>query len=39
LNPFTWRSVDGKICGSVNGGNEMLFAGSPLGEQEAYWIA
>ena len=34
----TWNSVDGKIYVSVNGGEEMLFAGSPRGAQEANWI-
>jgi hypothetical protein len=33
-----WNSVDGKIYVSVNGGKEMLFAGSPRGAQEANWI-
>jgi hypothetical protein len=33
-----WDSVDGKIYVSVNGGDEMLFAGSPRGQQEANWI-
>jgi hypothetical protein len=33
-----WNSVDGKIYVSVNGGEEMLFAGSPRGEQGANWI-
>ena len=31
---ITWNSVDGKIYVSVNGGNEMLFAGSPRGAAE-----
>jgi hypothetical protein len=35
---ITWNSVDGKIYVSVNGGDEMLFAGSPRGAQEANWI-
>jgi hypothetical protein len=35
---ITWNSVDGKIYVSVNGGEEMLFAGSPRGAQEANWI-
>jgi hypothetical protein len=32
------NSVDGKIYVSVNAGEEMLFAGSPRGAQEANWI-
>jgi hypothetical protein len=35
---ISWNSVDGKIYVSVNGGGEMLFAGSPRGAQEANWI-
>src|SRR5215467_334470 len=35
---ISWNSVDGKIYVSVDGGNEMLFAGSPRGAQEANWI-
>jgi hypothetical protein len=35
---LTWNSVDGKIYVSVNGGDEMLFAGSPRGSQNAHWI-
>ena len=35
---ITWNSVDGKIYVSVNEGEEMLFAGSPRGSQEAAWI-
>src|SRR6266404_8277156 len=35
---ITWNSVDGKIYVSVNGREEMLFAGSPRGAQEANWI-
>jgi hypothetical protein len=35
---ISWNSTDGKIYVSVNGGEEMLFAGSPRGEQEANWI-
>src|SRR5437762_12878302 len=33
-----WNSVDGKIYVSVNGGEEILFAGSPRGSQDANWI-
>jgi len=33
-----WNSVDGKIYVSVNGGNEMLFADSARGAEEANWI-
>lgn len=35
---INWNSVDGKIYVSVNAGEEMLFAGSPRGAQEANWI-
>jgi hypothetical protein len=35
---ISWNSVDGKIYVSVNGGNELLFAGSPRGSQDANWI-
>ena len=34
----TWNSVDGKIYVSVNGREEILFAGSPRGSQDADWI-
>ena len=34
----TWNSVDGKIYVSVNGREEILFAGSPRGSQQADWI-
>jgi hypothetical protein len=33
-----WNSVDGKICVSENGRDEVLFAGSPRGSQDADWI-
>ena len=32
---ISWNSVDGKIYVSENGRDEMLFAGSPRGSQEA----
>jgi hypothetical protein len=35
---ISWNSVDGKIYVSVDGGDEVLFAGSPRGLQEADWI-
>jgi hypothetical protein len=35
---LSWNSVDGNIHVSVNGGDEMLFAGSPRGSQDATWI-
>lgn len=35
---ISWNSPDGKIYVSVNGGNEVLFAGSPRGSQDADWI-
>jgi hypothetical protein len=35
---ISWNSVDGNIYVSVNGREEMLFAGSPRGQQEANWI-
>jgi hypothetical protein len=35
---ISWNSVDGKIYVSENGRDEMLFAGSPRGAQEANWI-
>ena len=35
---ITWNSVHGKIYVSVNGREEMLFAGSPRGSQDANWI-
>ena len=33
-----WNSVDGKVYVSTNGGEELLFAGSPRGSQQANWI-
>jgi len=33
-----WNSVDGKIYVSENGRDEVLFAGSPRGSQDADWI-
>jgi hypothetical protein len=33
-----WNSVDGKIYVSINGREEMLFASSPRGSQDANWI-
>jgi hypothetical protein len=35
---ISWNSVDGKIYVSADGGDELLFAGSPCGSQEANWI-
>jgi hypothetical protein len=35
---ISWNSVDGKIYVSTDGGNEVLFAGSPRGSQDADWI-
>jgi hypothetical protein len=35
---ISWKSIDGKVYVSVNGREEMLFAGSPRGEQQANWI-
>jgi hypothetical protein len=35
---ISWNSVDGAVYVSVNGGNEMLFADSPRGAEEANWI-
>jgi hypothetical protein len=34
----SWKSVDGKIYVSENGGDEVLFADSPIGLQDADWI-
>jgi hypothetical protein len=36
---ISWKSVDGKIYVSANGGEEVLFANSPLGSQDVNWIA
>jgi hypothetical protein len=33
-----WNSFDGKIYVSINGREEMLFASSPRGSQDADWI-
>jgi hypothetical protein len=33
-----WNSVDGKIYVSENGRDEVVFAGSPRGSQDADWI-
>ena len=38
MTTISWNSVDGKVYVSVNGRDEMLFAGSPRGAQEANWI-
>jgi hypothetical protein len=35
---ISWNSVDGKIYVSENGRDEMLFADSPQGSQDADWI-
>lgn len=35
---ISWNSVDGKIYVSVNGREEVLFADSPRGAEEANWI-
>jgi hypothetical protein len=35
---ISWNSVDGKIYLSENGGDEVLFADSPIGSQDADWI-
>lgn len=35
---ISWKSVDGKVYVSVNRGDEVLFAGSPCGSQDANWI-
>jgi hypothetical protein len=36
---ISWKSVDGKVYVSMNGREELLFAGSPRGSQQANWIA
>jgi len=33
-----WNSVDGKVYVSTDGREELLFAGSPRGSQQANWI-
>src|SRR5947207_5932699 len=35
---ISWNSVDGKVYVSTNGREELLFAGSPRGSQQANWI-
>jgi hypothetical protein len=35
---ISWKSVDGKVYVSTNGREELLFAGSPRGSQQANWI-
>jgi len=35
---ISWNSVDGKIYVSADGGDELLFAGSSRGSQDANWI-
>jgi hypothetical protein len=35
---ISWRSVDGKVYASADGGEEVLFASSPYGSQDANWI-
>jgi hypothetical protein len=35
---ISWNSLDGKIYVSADGGDELLFAGSPRGSQDANWI-
>jgi len=35
---ISWDSVDGKIYVSANGNDEVLFAASPGGSQDANWI-
>jgi len=35
---ISWKSVDGKVYVSRNGREELLFAGSPRGSQQANWI-
>ncbi len=34
----SWNSMDGKVYVSTNGREELLFAGSPRGSQQANWI-
>jgi hypothetical protein len=38
LTTVSWNSVDGKVYVSTNGHEELLFAGSPRGSQQANWI-
>ena len=35
---ISWKSVDGKLYVSTNGCEEVLFADSPRGSQQANWI-
>ena len=35
---ISWKSVDGKVYVSTNGREELSFAGSPRGSQQANWI-
>jgi hypothetical protein len=35
---ISWNSVDGKVYVSTDGREELLFAGSPRGSQQANWI-
>ena len=35
---ISWKSVDGKVYVSTNGREEVLFADSPRGSQQANWI-
>ncbi|MFL6552116.1 MAG: hypothetical protein ACJ8LV_02000 [Chthoniobacterales bacterium] len=35
---ISWKSVDGKVYVSTNGREELLFAGSPRGSQQANWV-
>lgn len=35
---ISWKSVDGKVYVSENGRDEVLFASSPCGSEEANWI-
>ena len=35
---ISWKSVDGKVYVSTKGREELLFADSPQGSQQANWI-
>jgi len=35
---ISWKSVEGKVYVSTNGREEVLFAGSPRGSEQANWI-
>jgi hypothetical protein len=35
---ISWNSVDGKVYVSTNGREEVLFADSPRGSEQANWI-